>query len=113
MYAGNVALKSSEGVAQMIVAMAKKIFMRNWYSKLIALLAKPMFKELYSYFDTNSYNGGSLLGLRGVVIKSHGSDNAIAFATAIRRAIPEIAKDVPSKIKHSVAEQLENCESTV
>ena len=106
-FVGNVALKSSEGLAQIMLHMAKKIFNKTWYTKLIALLAKSIFKELFEFFDTNKYNGGSLLGLRGVVIKSHGSANKKAFATALRTAIDEIQNEVPQKIKQKVSKQLE------
>ncbi len=105
-FVGNVALKASEGVAKMILKLAREEFERNWCTKFAALLCRPILKKLYYRFDPNKYNGGSLLGLQGVVIKSHGGANIEAFAIAIRKAVKEVAMNVPEKICATVAIKL-------
>jgi len=109
-FVGNVALKASEGLAAMMLYYAKQEFTKNWYAKLLSIFAKPVLKSLFERFNTNHYNGGSLLGLRGVVLKSHGNASINAFATAIRVAIKEVEQNVPEKIRQSVLTKLEDCE---
>ena len=67
---------------------------------------KPILKRVFNRTDLNKYNGASLLGLRGVVIKSHGSANIEAYTTAIRKAIKEAEMNVPEKIGAAVAAKL-------
>jgi len=109
-FVGNVALKTSEGLAHMMLHLAKQEFTKNWYSKFAAFVARPVLQALFSRFNPNNYNGGSLLGLRGVVIKSHGGATAAAFAAAIHVAVKEVEKQVPTKIRDSIAHKLEGCE---
>jgi glycerol-3-phosphate acyltransferase PlsX len=97
-FVGNVALKSSEGVAKMITHTMRTAFKSNLYSMLIALLAAPILRTFKRTFDPGRYNGASLLGLRGIVIKSHGGADADAFANAIEIAIREVEKQVPEAI---------------
>lgn len=97
-FVGNIALKSSEGVAKMISQTMKKEFKSNLYSMLVALLAAPILRSFRKTFDPGRYNGASLLGLRGIVIKSHGGADAEAFAYAIEIAIREVEKQVPQAI---------------
>lgn len=97
-FVGNVALKSSEGVAKMIAYLIKKEFNRNLLTRLAGLIAMPVLKALKSRIDPRHYNGASLLGLRGIVIKSHGSADELAFANAIHIAITEVDKAVPHRI---------------
>lgn len=97
-FVGNVALKSSEGVAKMIAYLIKKEFNRNLLTRLAGLIAMPVLKALKSRIDPRHYNGASLLGLRGIVIKSHGSADELAFANAIHIAITEVDKAVPQRI---------------
>jgi glycerol-3-phosphate acyltransferase PlsX len=85
-FVGNVALKTSEGLARLLAGMVKEEFTRDWYSKVLALIAYPVLSRFKHRVDPRRYNGASLLGLRGVVIKSHGSADAFAFQCAIRRA---------------------------
>jgi glycerol-3-phosphate acyltransferase PlsX len=85
-FVGNVALKASEGLARLLAGMVKEEFTRDWYSKLLALIAYPVLGRFKRRVDPRRYNGASLLGLRGIVIKSHGSADAFAFQCAIRRA---------------------------
>lgn len=84
-FVGNVALKTSEGLAQMLGGFVKEEFTRNAFSKLAALVALPVLNRFKRRVDHRRYNGASLLGLKGIVIKSHGSADAYAFECAIRR----------------------------
>jgi glycerol-3-phosphate acyltransferase PlsX len=85
-FVGNVMLKSSEGLASMISGFLKVEFSRNIFTKLSALLAYPVLTALKNRVDHRRYSGGVLLGLRGLVFKSHGSADAMAFETALTRA---------------------------
>ena len=85
-FVGNVALKTSEGLARLLAGMVKEEFTRDWYSKVLALIAYPVLSRFKHRVDPRRYNGASLLGLRGIVIKSHGSADTFAFQCAIRRA---------------------------
>ncbi len=82
-FVGNVALKTSEGLAQMLATMVREEFTRNALTKAAALLAYPVLQRFRRRVDHRRYNGASLLGLRGVVIKSHGSADVEAFGHAI------------------------------
>ncbi len=97
-FAGNVALKSSEGVAKMISHFLKKSFNKNILTRIAALFASSVLKQFRDRMDPRRYNGASLLGLRGIVIKSHGSADAFAFKHAIREAMIEVEKNVSEKL---------------
>jgi phosphate acyltransferase len=88
-FVGNVALKASEGVAQMLAAHLRAEFERTFLNRLAALAASPVIRAFKRRFDHRRYNGATLLGLRGIVVKSHGSADAFAFGFAIRRAAEE------------------------
>ncbi len=103
-FVGNSVLKASEGVATMIVAFLRQEFSRNPWRKLSALIAMPVLKALRARMDPGRYNGASLLGLRGVVIKSHGSANQYAFGQALQRAADEVRNDVVRRITEQMAE---------
>ncbi len=98
-FVGNVALKSSEGVARLIQHFMRREFGRNALTRLAGLIALPVLRSLGRRIDPRQYNGASLLGLQGIVIKSHGSADAVAFANAIRIARVEIDNAVPERIK--------------
>ena len=102
-FVGNVALKSSEGVAQMIVAFLREEFKRTAYSRLAALVALPVINAFRRRMDHRRYNGASLLGLKGIVIKSHGSADAFAFEQALQRAVEEVHNGVPQRISQRMA----------
>ncbi len=85
-FVGNVALKTSEGLAAMLSDFIKQEFTRNLYCKFAALVALPVLKHFKSRVDHRRYNGAALLGLRGLVFKSHGSADAFAFEHALNRA---------------------------
>lgn len=106
-FVGNVALKSSEGVARMIRTMIREEFMRGPMSKVIGLMALPVLKRLRRRIDPRRYNGASLLGLRGIVIKSHGSADSLAFTHAIDIASLEVEKDVPNRIRSHLEKLLD------
>jgi glycerol-3-phosphate acyltransferase PlsX len=100
-FVGNVALKASEGVAHMIRHYLREAFTRNWLTKLAAIIASPVLKQFRRDLDPRAFNGANLIGLQGIVIKSHGGADAFAFANAIDIAIVEAKKDVPKNIsKH-------------
>ncbi|HJD45190.1 MAG TPA: phosphate acyltransferase PlsX [Candidatus Paenalcaligenes intestinipullorum] len=85
-FVGNVVLKSMEGLAKMVAKMLREEFTRNALTMTAALVAKPVLNRLSDRFDNRRYNGAALLGLRGIVIKSHGSADAYAFGYALQRA---------------------------
>ncbi|MGB5716695.1 MAG: phosphate acyltransferase PlsX [Gammaproteobacteria bacterium] len=97
-FVGNVSLKTSEGVARMIAEFIKQEFRRNLLTKLAAMIVMPVLKAFRRRIDPRAYNGASLLGLRGIVIKSHGGADAFAFANAIKVAILEVRENVPERI---------------
>ncbi len=106
-FVGNVALKSSEGLAKMIRHFLTENFNRNWLTRLSALAAMPVLKRFRRKFDPRRYNGASLLGLRGIVVKSHGSADVLAFENAIHIAEKEIHCNIPERIAHRVGGQLD------
>jgi glycerol-3-phosphate acyltransferase PlsX len=97
-FVGNVALKSSEGLARMITQFMKEEFTRNVFAKLAALMALPVLNALRRRLDPRQYNGASLVGLNGIVIKSHGGTDAIGFEYAIHVAAVEVQNQLPQLI---------------
>ena len=97
-FSGNVSLKSSEGVAEFIVKTLNEAFSRNRLTQLSGLFAMPVLKLVRKLVDPRRYNGASLLGLQGVVIKSHGGADAVAFEHALETARLEALKQVPQLI---------------
>ncbi len=103
-FVGNVALKSSEGVAQMMATTMREEFSRNVLTRLAAFFALPVLRAVRDRLDHRRYNGASLLGLRGIVIKSHGSADVFAFGQALERAVEEVRNDVPQRIEGRMAQ---------
>jgi glycerol-3-phosphate acyltransferase PlsX len=101
-FVGNVALKSIEGAAKMIGSALKEAFGKNILTRLVGLIAYPVLKSFKRRIDPRLYNGASFLGLRGLVIKSHGGADVLAFKTAIQLAEIEVKKDVIRKISEQV-----------
>jgi glycerol-3-phosphate acyltransferase PlsX len=101
-FVGNVALKSIEGAAKMIGTALKEAFGKNILTKIVGLIAYPVLKLFKQRIDPRLYNGASFLGLRGLVIKSHGGADVLAFKTAIKLAEVEVKKDVIRKISEQV-----------
>ena len=85
-FTGNIALKTAEGTARFISAAVREAFTANWQTKLGALIASPALRQLKARLDPSSVNGGPLLGLNGIVVKSHGGADARGFANALRVA---------------------------
>lgn len=110
-FAGNVSLKTSEGVARIVRHYLQQEFRRSWWNRAVGLLARPILRSFGSRIDPRKYNGASLLGLQGVVIKSHGGADAVAFANAIEIAHLEIRKDVPTMISERMAAHVQLAEA--
>jgi len=106
-FEGNIALKASEGVAKMFSHFIKKSFTKNFYTKLVALLVKPIMKDFRSKVDPGKYNGASLLGLKGVVVKSHGNADIDSFQQAIKEAYLEAHAKITDKISVQLTRELE------
>ncbi len=106
-FVGNVALKSSEGVAKMVRHNLDLELRRNLYTKIAAVLAMPALRRFARTMDPRRYNGASLLGLKGIVVKSHGGADILAFENAIRIAKQEVRADVPNRISHQVTGHLQ------
>jgi len=104
-FTGNVALKSMEGLVTMLVSALKTEYTRNPLRYLAALASWPVIRTLRREFDPRTYNGASMVGLTGVVIKSHGSADAMSFGNAIRVALIEAQKGVPTQISDLIRAQ--------
>ncbi|OUV98731.1 MAG: phosphate acyltransferase [Betaproteobacteria bacterium TMED156] len=97
-FVGNIVLKSSEGLAQMIINLLKEEYKSNSLSKLAAFISSPVLKKFGSKIDHRRYNGAALVGLRGVVYKSHGSADSFGFEHAIERAVGSVRNGLNVKI---------------
>jgi len=97
-FSGNVALKTCEGVASTMLRLMKQAFNNGIFTKLVGFFVSKILKKLPLSFNPSKYNGATLIGLRGIVIKSHGSADDLAFASAIDVAIVEVKHDVPKTI---------------
>jgi glycerol-3-phosphate acyltransferase PlsX len=102
-FVGNAVLKSSEGLAQMIARGLKEEFSRNLLTKAAAVMAMPVIRAFKRRFDHRAYNGASLLGLKGIVFKSHGSADAYAFRCALERVAEAARERLPEKIAARMA----------
>lgn len=102
-FVGNVALKTSEGLAQMVRTFLREEFTRNILTRVAALVAIPVLNAFKKRVDHRRYNGASLLGLRGIVIKSHGSADAFAFEHALIQAAEEVRNGVLRRITDRMA----------
>lgn len=104
-FIGNIALKTSEGLASMIATLLREEFKRNWLTKLAGVVAYPVLLAFRERVDSRRYNGASLLGLRGVVVKSHGSADELAFNYAIEQAAEEVENRVLARIEQGMAQR--------
>ena len=102
-FVGNVALKTSEGLAGMIIGFLKEEFGRNWLTKLAALASMSVLGALKRRIDHRRYNGVALLGLRGLVFKSHGSADVLAFSSALARAYDAVENDLLERVRTRIA----------
>jgi fatty acid/phospholipid biosynthesis enzyme len=103
---GSELVKAVEGVAKFVRHSLSSQFKRTWWTRLAGLAALPILKSFSRSIDPRRYNGASLLGLRGIVIKSHGGADEIAFENAIRIALKEIHADIPKRIGDQVGRHL-------
>jgi glycerol-3-phosphate acyltransferase PlsX len=104
-FSGNIALKTMEGTAHMVRHFMRTEFKKGVYGRFAALVALPILRSLAKTLDPRRYNGASLVGLNGIVIKSHGGADVMAFEQAIQTAIIEVEKRVPEKIGQLLAQQ--------
>ena len=102
-FVGNVALKTTEGVASMISGILKEEFKRNIFTKMAAIIAYPVLTALMKRVDHRRYNGAALLGLRGLVFKSHGSADAMAFEHALNRAYDAARNNLLERVRARIA----------
>jgi glycerol-3-phosphate acyltransferase PlsX len=101
-FVGNVALKTSEGLALMLAGFIREEFTRGLLSKVLAALAYPVLRRFKRRVDHRRYNGASLVGLRGIVIKSHGSSDAYGFEQAIRRGYDAARNGLLRRINEAI-----------
>lgn len=102
-FVGNVALKTGEGIAKLIRQFMREEFERNVLTRAGAMAAMPALKSLSQRIDPRRYNGASFVGLQGIVIKSHGGADAVAFENALDVALREVDKNVPTRISKLLA----------
>ncbi|SMN11558.1 Phosphate:acyl-ACP acyltransferase PlsX [uncultured Candidatus Thioglobus sp.] len=105
-FEGNIALKASEGVAKMMGHFLKQAYKKNIFTKLAALISISILKDFKSKVDPGQYNGASLLGLRGIVVKSHGGANADSYFQAIKEAYLEANAQIIEKISKQISLEL-------
>jgi len=101
-FTGNVALKASEGLAKMMGDFLKEEYSRNVFRKLAKLVSVPVLLAFRRRVDHRRYNGATLLGLRGIVVKSHGSADRLAFATALERTEAEVSHGLNEHISAEI-----------
>lgn len=107
-FVGNVSLKTAEGVAKMVSHFMKQEFKSSWYNKLAALISLPVLKAFKNRIDPRVYNGASLLGLRGIVIKSHGGADIFSFSNAIQTAVQQVEENLTDRIEAQLEQILAN-----
>ncbi|MCE2570327.1 phosphate acyltransferase PlsX [Motilimonas eburnea] len=97
-FVGNITLKTSEGLAKLFKQQLISSINHNWFTRCLGYLLKPSLKPQLAHLNPDLYNGASLIGLRGIVIKSHGSAQSRAFLNAIKAAVKEVERQVPAQI---------------
>ena len=112
-FVGNVSLKTGEGLAALVNHVLRGEFKRNWLTRLAALCALPVLASVRRKLDPRRYNGASLLGLNGIVVKSHGSADTSSFLNAIRIASLEIENSVPQRISSAIESHFSQAEEAV
>ncbi|MCP4877613.1 MAG: phosphate acyltransferase PlsX [Gammaproteobacteria bacterium] len=112
-FVGNVSLKTGEGLAALVNHVLGNEFKRNWLTKLAALCALPVLASVRRKLDPRRYNGASLLGLNGIVVKSHGSADTSSFLNAIKIAYIEIENCVPERISDAIESYFRQAEEAV
>ncbi|MDX1901934.1 MAG: phosphate acyltransferase PlsX [Gammaproteobacteria bacterium] len=107
-FVGNVALKTTEGVAILIKNTLKREFNRNIFTKLAGLIALPVLKAVGRFMNPDLYNGATFIGLKGIVVKSHGGASIAAFARALEEARFQAEKNIQQRISDKVEQLLKN-----
>jgi glycerol-3-phosphate acyltransferase PlsX len=102
-FVGNVALKASEGLAHKISETLKNSFTHNIFTKIAAIFAYPVLSDFKDKVDHRRYNGAALLGLNGIVFKSHGSADDVAFGTALNRAYDAAHHNLLERVRSRIA----------
>ncbi|WP_371379638.1 phosphate acyltransferase PlsX [Thalassotalea aquiviva] len=105
-FVGNIALKTCEGVAKLVMKKVLKIINESKFTRILGILLNPTLKKIVKRLNPDQYNGASLIGLRGIVVKSHGNANKSAFYNAILEAVKEVERQVPEKIKNKMEQSL-------
>jgi glycerol-3-phosphate acyltransferase PlsX len=105
-FTGNVALKTSEGLAKMLTQFLREEFFKSWWRKLISVVAAPVLLCFKHRMDPRRYNGASLIGLRGIVVKSHGGADRFAFFCALEQALEEARSGVLHRITETMADHV-------
>lgn len=103
-FVGNVALKASEGIAKLMLLTLKEAFMKNAWTKFVGFLASPALLHLKKRMDPDLYNGASLLGLNGIVVKSHGGANEVGFQSAIEHAMDQVDNNVVDVVREQITD---------
>lgn len=101
-FSGNVALKAGEGVAKMIASRLHKAFHRSFGARLAGMMSRGILRAFQRRIDPAGYNGASFLGLRGVVVKSHGSANQKSFVRAMEVTLDEARTNLPQQIESAL-----------
>ena len=103
-FVGNAALKASEGLAKLMISVLKESFLQNWWAKLAGLMARPAVSYLKKRMDPARYNGASLLGLNGIVVKSHGGASELAFQFAVEEAVLQVKNNVVELVRNQITD---------
>lgn len=103
-FVGNVALKASEGLAKLMITVLKESFRQNWWAKVVGMMARPALSHLRKRMDPARYNGASMLGLNGIVVKSHGGASEIAFQFAIEEAVLQVKNNVVDLVRDKITD---------
>lgn len=103
-FVGNVALKASEGIAKLMLDILREAFNKNLFAKLIGAIAMPALSHMKKSMNPARYNGASMLGLNGIVIKSHGSANEEAFQCAIEQAMLQVRGNVVDLVRDQISD---------
>ncbi len=103
-FVGNVAIKASEGLAKLMISVLKESFRQNWWAMVVGLMARPALAHLKKRMDPDRYNGASLLGLNGIVVKSHGGASERAFLFAIEDAILQVKNNVVDLVRNQITD---------
>lgn len=103
-FVGNVALKASEGLAKLLLTVLKDSFNKNWLTKAIGLSVLPILNQVKKRLDPSRHNGASMLGLNGIVVKSHGGANELGFEVAIEQAMLEVKNNAIDLVRDKINE---------